>query len=300
MSKTLKYLLFTFISAYILDISVSRDLDIGSYGSLVSASSTSILIMFMPTVGALIAGADIREFGWKPDIANSKKLILLAWLLPTVQTALGAALYYIVFPSEFDTTGIFLQISKPDAFNAMKNSGGSYGSYVIRKIIMSVVSPQLLLAVFQGLGEEIGWRGFLFPRLKMKYGRTRGLLLGGVIHGAWHFPIMLLAGYEYGMDYIGAPVLGLIAFCIFTIATGIVSDYLYEKSECILLPALYHGAINRSFNPYMLNNCEHIEHSIFGPADIGLIGVIPLLGFALYLLYKENKCERAEDLWLIQ
>ena len=245
--------------------------------------------MFMPAIGAFIAGADIRGMGWKPDFVHHKKLLLLAWLLPTVTQLIGAAFYYLVFPDEFDTTGIFLQETNPTAYQELEASGTPYASYVIKEILFSFTSPQIVVSVILGLGEEIGWRGFLFPKLKEHFGRTRGLLLGGVIHGAWHFPLMLLIGYEYGKDYIGAPLLGLFAFCVFTTATGIISDFLYEKSECIWLPALFHGSINSTFNPYMLNTCEHDERSIFGPVDIGLIAVLPMLLFAVNILYYESQ-----------
>lgn len=295
MPKTLNYLIFTFTSAYILQIIASHDLNLDSYSGMMSASGTLSFCMFMPTIGALIAGANFRELGWKPNI--DKKLILLAWLFPTVSQILGAMLFYIVFPDLFDTTGIFLQETDPNAFDELKSSGSSYISYVIKEIFYSFTSFQVMISMFLGLGEEIGWRGFLFPRLKAKFGRTNGLLLGGVIHGSWHFPLMLLVGYEYGRDYIGAPLLGLFAFCVFTTATGIISDFLYEKSGCIWLPALFHGTINSAFNPYMLSTFDHGKLGdliIFGPADIGLISVIPMLLFAVNILYYENKRESAE------
>lgn len=289
MSKTLKYLIFTFTSAYILQIIASHDYNIGNSGGMMSMSGTISFCMFMPTIGAFIAGADFRQLGWKPNFEKNKKLILLAWLFPTVSQLLGAMLYYMVFPDEFDTTGIFLQKTKPTVFDELKSSGDSYISYVAKEIFYSFTSFQATIAMFLGLGEEIGWRGFLFPRLKANFGRTKGLVIGGIIHGSWHFPLMLLIGYEYGKEYIGAPLLGLFTFCIFTISTGIISDFLYEKSECIWLPALFHGCINSGFNPYMLNTCEHSERSIFGPVDVGMISVIPMLLFALNILYYENK-----------
>ena len=294
MSKIMKYLLFTFISAYFLQIIASHDFNLDNYAGMMSAGGTISFCMFMPAVGTFIAGANIRSFGWKPDFSEHKKLILLAWLLPTVTQLLGAVLYYLVFPDEFDTTGIFLQETNPETLKELENSGNSYISYVIKEIFYSFTSPNIIISVFLGLGEEIGWRGFLFPELKNNLGRIKGLLLGGVIHGAWHFPLMLLIGYEYGKEYIGAPLLGLFAFCVFTTATGIVSDFLYEKSECIWLPAIFHGSVNSSFNPYMLNTCEHGEHSVFGPVDIGLISVLPMLFFALNILYCESRRESTE------
>ena len=294
MSKTMKYLLFTFISAYLLMILASHNLQRGTHAGESTAGHLMALGMLMPTLGAMIAGEKIRFLGWDPDFSDNKKLILLAWLLPTASQLLGAALYFTVFPGEFDMSGTFLKETDPIAFELLEESGESYNSYVIRKIFLSFTSPRLVIAALLGLGEEIGWRGFLFPRLKLHFGRTRGLLIGGIIHGAWHFPLMLLIGYEYGRDYIGAPLLGMFAFCVFTTATGIISDFLYEKSQCILLPALFHGTINSTFNPYLLSDCTHPERSVFGPSDIGLIAVIPMLLFAVSILHRENKRERME------
>ncbi len=293
MSKTLRYLLFTFISAYILQLIACHDIALENAGARMEVDNLIALCMFMPTIGALVAGADLRQFGWKPDVSRHIKLILLAWLLPTVTQLLGAALYYGVFPEDFDLTGIYLREYDPEAFMELESSGKPYVSYVIHEIFVSFASPHILIAMLLGLGEEIGWRGFLFPRLKTRFGRTKGLLLGGALHGAWHFPVMLLIGYEYGKEYIGAPLLGLFAFCLYTIGMGIVADFLYEKSDCIWLPALFHGAINSSFSPHIMDTCVHDERSIFGPVDIGLISMIPLLFLALNILYYENKREKS-------
>lgn len=87
------------------------------------------------------------------------------------------------------------------------------------------------------------------------------------------------------------PLLGLFAFCIFTVTTGIISNYLYERSHSIWLPALFHGSVNSTFNPYLLRGNEHIERSIFGPVNIGLVSVIPMAIFAAGILYFENRRE---------
>jgi len=41
------------------------------------------------------------------------------------------------------------------------------------------------------LGEELGWRGYLLPTLK-SMGWTRALVLVGLIHAAWHMPLIFL------------------------------------------------------------------------------------------------------------
>ncbi len=147
-----------------------------------------------------------------------------------------------------------------------------------------------MIATVLGLGEEIGWRGFMYPELKKRFGNIKGVLLGGVIHGAWHFPVMLLVGYEYGKDYIGAPLLGLFAFCVYTAATGVIHDFLYEKSGCILLCAMYHAAINSVFSPVFLGRSE--GRRIFGPSDIGLAAVFPTVLAAAGILFFRYRKEQ--------
>lgn len=285
MSKITKYLLFTFITSWIIQIIGCRDFNLESTAGMISFSHAVSLCMLMPTLGAFFARANIRNMGWIPDFKKNIKLILFAWLSPTVFQFAGAAFYFMVFPEDFDASGAILKDIDPSAFAEFEKSGSSYGVYIAKEIFYSLTSFYTIIAVFMGLGEEIGWRGFLFPELKKRLGRTKDVLLGGLIHGAWHFPLMLLVGYEYGKNYIGAPLLGLFAFCIFTVTTGIISDYLYEKSHSIWLPALFHGSVNSTISPYLLRGNEHLERSIFGPLNIGLISVIPMALFAASILY---------------
>ena len=51
---------------------------------------------------------------------------------------------------------------------------------------------QVVLFTFTlALGEEIGWRGYLLPML-FSVGWTRALILVGLIHAAWHMPMIFL------------------------------------------------------------------------------------------------------------
>lgn len=295
MTKIIKYLLFTFITSWTIQIIGSHDFNLDSLAGMMSFSQSVSLCMFMPLLGAFFARADIRSMGWNPNFEENIKLILFAWLMPTVFQIAGAAFYYMVFPDDFDASGAILREMNPSAFAEFKKSGSSYWFYIAKEIFYSLTSFYTFLAVFMGLGEEIGWRGFLFPELKKIFGRTKGVLLGGLIHGVWHFPLMLLVGYEYGKDYIGAPLLGLFAFCIFTVTTGIISDYLYEKSNSIWLPALFHGAVNSAVNPCLLRGSEHAERTIFGPVSIGLISVIPTALFAAGIIYNDFKSAGMPD-----
>jgi uncharacterized protein len=56
----------------------------------------------------------------------------------------------------------------------------------------------VIRGISSALGEEIGWRGFLLPRLTTRMGFTLGCLASGLIWAAWHYPALLWAGYDAG------------------------------------------------------------------------------------------------------
>lgn len=293
MSGLKKYLLFTFIVTWVIVIIASQN-DLSTDAGRMSMSHAMSISMLIPAFGALFARANIKDMGWLPDFGKSWKPILFAWLMPTVFQIAGAAFYYFVFPEDFDFTGESLKNFSSYAYEEFEKSGDSFAWYIAKDIFYSVTSFYTCLGMIYGLGEEVGWRGFMYPELKKRFGGTKGVLLGGVIHGVWHFPLMILVGYEYGREYIGAPLLGPIVFCVFTVSTGVILNKLYEISGSIWLPAIMHGATNATFNPYLMYNGEHNERSIFGPVDIGLISVIPMAFFAAGILYFENRREEMQ------
>jgi len=70
MSKFAKYLLFTFISAWILMAIGIHDRNPGSMAGNMSFGRMLALAMFMPALGVLFAGGKFRDMGWKPDFSR--------------------------------------------------------------------------------------------------------------------------------------------------------------------------------------------------------------------------------------
>ncbi|MFI9782833.1 CPBP family intramembrane glutamic endopeptidase [Kitasatospora sp. NPDC051984] len=74
-----------------------------------------------------------------------------------------------------------------------------------------------LVSVPLYFGEELGWQGYLLPRL-LRYGRTRGLLIGGAIWGAWHVPMTALGGSYPGHSVLlGIPAAVVTAMLLGTV-----------------------------------------------------------------------------------
>jgi hypothetical protein len=71
----------------------------------------------------------------------------------------------------------------------------------------------IVIASFFAFFEEIGWRGYMLPKLETGYPRLAPALVG-FLHGVWHLPLMLLttAYNRVGNRFIVVPLfLGVLA-----------------------------------------------------------------------------------------
>lgn len=287
--KTILYLIWAFVIAWILQVGASVAANEMGQAGLLIFQFTLMVVMFAPFVAVLLARYPLKGMGWIPKFKGNIGWMLLAWIGPLLFTILGAVLYYVIFPNRFDLTGAYLATALGEEGLAQLEA---QGITLQQLLIIQIASAPLyapFVNMFFALGEEVGWRGMLYPQLKVFFGKTKGRIIGGAIWGAWHWPVMLIAGYEYGKEYPGAPFSGLIVFCVFCIVAGTLLDVLYEKTECIWGPSLAHGAINGTASLVIyLMKPEYADQMIFGPSPIGIISMIPALVVAAIVLCKDR------------
>ena len=252
--------------------------------------------MLCPTVSVFITGAICKE---KINFTggNSLKLgiyfkdkkwvwMLVAIFLPLIYKDLGGWLFLALKPECFDTT-LFSQEQGIDA------------SLIAVMPLYSVVNAMVFS--IGGLGEEIGWRGFMMPRLEKKMGIGPAILVGGIIWGVWHYPINYY-GHNFGTGYWGEPWLGFLIFTIFTITDNALLTLVVKKTNSVWSAAFMHavgnGAIGISamfLNPQNLTGfwAERTVQMfiIMGPAMVfGIIAYIWLIK-----LERQEKAETARE-----
>ena len=84
-------------------------------------------------------------------------------------------------------------------------------------------------------GEEIGWRGYVLPRLQAKYSALVSSLILGIIWGLWHLPKFLGES--------DASAFGLLMVRI--LASAILYTWLYNDTKgSLLLVTIFHAAGN--------------------------------------------------------
>lgn len=279
------YLIFAFVLAYILQIVSSIFFNQGNKAAF---QILMMICMFMPFAATLISRIPLKGMGWVPHLKGKVRYIFFALWVPALLSILGGLLFFIAFPNAFDPDFQVIKEQMGDvALSQMEAQGITIPIYLAFTTIQAITIAPFLNMIF-ALGEEIGWRGVLYPYLKNKFGVTKGRIIGGAIWGAWHWPVMLLAGYEYGKEYIGEPILGPIVFCVATVLMGVLLDYVYEKTDTIWAPALMHGAINAFTIFGFIMKPEYADKMIFGPMYIGIISMMPMIFVVFMICWRTN------------
>lgn len=248
--------------------------------------------MWAPALANIFTRLVTRE-GWKdvglrPRLRRGWPYWLAGWFLPGVMTLAGAAIFFLLFPQYFDAGLARLGASN---LSLPALAGLSpWISFAVQMLIAVLISPVLnFLATF---GEEFGWRAYLLPKL-LTLGWRKAVLLLGLIWGVWHWPVIFM-GYEYGLKYPGAPLLGPLLFIWITFCFGTFLAWLVVRGGSVWPAVIGHAAINGIAGAAILVTSGQ-PNPLLGPLPVGVIGSLgfTLAAVALFVLFKppENAAE---------
>ena len=195
------------------------------------------LAMWGPGIAAIIVTLAIEKQPFKSFRLNTlgpKRYYLWAWFLPPVLIVLSGLLTILIRTGQLDTEFTFMQ-------QAMEQTGTqlpvSTGMLVLIQVAQALLLGPLINVIFT-MGEELGWRGFLLPRL-IPLGQWKALLISGLIWGVWHAPAI-----AQGHNYPDHPILGILLMTVFCILLGIIIGWMYLNTRSPWVAALAHGSIN--------------------------------------------------------
>jgi membrane protease YdiL (CAAX protease family) len=184
--------------------------------------------MYTPTLAVLIMMLVVTRDGYSKAgwaALGMYRLGLRWWLLALLGPLVAmSAIYSLVWSTGIAHAVVPDGLFTPAALSSMLTSG-------------------LGLACTLALGEEIGFRGYLLPRL-MHLGTTRALLLSGLLHALWHLPLMFLTPF---IPVLGNGLIMIPVFVLALVAGGVFYGYLQLRSEGVWPATLAHGGINWLF-----------------------------------------------------
>lgn len=165
---------------------------------------------------------------------------LIAGIVPFIYsfTALGISLLFphVSFSATYEG---FLSRLPPDVADAAAQQLSRFPPllFLFMQIGQALIAGFTINALF-GLGEELGWRGYLLRTLRNKNFLTASLIIG-TVWGLWHFPLILL-----GHNYPQHPAAGVGMMVIFCVLLTPMMNYIVIKSKSVIAAAVFHGANN--------------------------------------------------------
>lgn len=269
-----KYLALAFIPAWVLFLSpLVGDKILPGSGQRIALIAWG-LAMWMPGTGALLAVSRTDHSPFKKlnlHHLGKKKYYFWAWLIPLILVVFTGVLTWVFKLGAFDWELPLIQ----EMINQLpEGSKISPRTLLVVQLAASLTLAPLFNTLF-ALGEELGWRGYLLPKL-LPLGENKALLISGIVWGVWHAPVIL-----QGHNYPHNPLLGAGMMVVFTFLLGIFLSWLYLKTESPWAPALAHGTINAAASlPLLFLDQVNIT---WGGTLASAVGWTPLLALAMIL-----------------
>jgi membrane protease YdiL (CAAX protease family) len=151
--------------------------------------------------------------------------------------------------------------------------GGDPITFRSTKPALGILPMFIGFFIVAGLGQELGWTGFLMTRLQSRYSALASSIIRGVLVGAWHLPLLLYSRFQnpaFGdFPYAGwiAQKGFLIAFAVmvlmFALPWSILHTWIFNNTGgSLLLVAILHGSeiwvaymmMRSGIDPNNLNN----------------------------------------------
>jgi membrane protease YdiL (CAAX protease family) len=207
----------------------------GAAITLRPSSSFITGLMWSVAIAAMLALKLTRQplasLGWRWGPAKHH---VIAFLLPAVYGAIAyaiaAALGLITFAAPENVAALVES-------ERMVTLPAPLG-FVLAILMMATIGMVQSLAT--ALGEEIGWRGFLTPRLTALSGFVVATFITGVIWASWHLPLLFLGVYQSGANQLYEAV----SFVVMAVAISGAFAWLRLDSDSLWPAATLHASHN--------------------------------------------------------
>jgi membrane protease YdiL (CAAX protease family) len=146
----------------------------------------------------------------------------------------------------------------------------------------------VLFTLTLSLGEEIGWRGYLLPKL-LSVGWTRALVLVGLIHAAWHMPLIFLTPLYHSA---GNRLIVLPLFVGTIVAVSFFFGYLRIYTGSVWPASLGHSVHNAAWGTLAAFTATS-SPVVVNEYLVGDNGILILVGVAIAAIWVRRRLMRS-------
>jgi membrane protease YdiL (CAAX protease family) len=201
--------------------------------------------------------------------------IALSVFIPLVYLALSYGMFWLFAKGSF--TGSL------SALTAYAQSYGQNGlpDHITVIIVLIAAIPGAFLTAF---GEEVGWRGWMYPAMQKLWGWKKALIVSGLVWAVWHLPLIIGGVYLPGTNLLFAVPL----FTAEIFALTVIVSWLRMKSNSVWPAAVFHAAHNY-FDQVLFQSFTQGDNSAYFTGETGVLTVAATALIAAVILIKEYK-----------
>jgi membrane protease YdiL (CAAX protease family) len=243
-------------------------------------------LMWCPAISAiltkLIFDRNLKGLGWKPGPA---KWLGLAYLLPILYGAVIYGIVWLVGLGGFTTEVVAGVASQLGMANAS-------GVQMVAVYALVFATYGFLMQGTGAFGEELGWRGFLFPELERMTSFTTASLIGGIVWALYHLPLILFSDYHSSTPIAFAVVI----FFISAIARSFLHNWFRARSGSVWPNVFLHASHNTFFNHVFDPLMARYPLTDFFVTEFGVGLLVIQVLMALYIWARRGKLPAATPL----
>jgi membrane protease YdiL (CAAX protease family) len=145
-------------------------------------------------------------------------------------------------------------------------------SLINMKPAFNILPMFVVFLIVAGLGQELGWTGFLMPRLQAHFGALASCLIRAALTAIWHLPLLIYSGFQpyalpdfpYGVWMLQKGFLiAFSAMVMLSLPWSIFYTWMFNNTKgSLLLVATLHGSeiwvaylmMSTGINPNNLDN----------------------------------------------
>lgn len=237
-------------------------------------------LMWCPGISAIITSLllkrNIALLGWQ---WGQTRFQLWSYLTPFFYACVAYVIIWIAGWGLFYDEEFVARIASSFGFEGMPTA------LVILFYVVIMGLYGLPGSVSSGLGEEIGWRGFLVPELYKSMGYTKTSLITGLIWSLWHYPILIFADYNSGTP----AWYGLSCFTLLVVCISFVFTWFRIRSNSVWTAAILHASHNLFIQSVFTPLTKSTAQTKYYADEFGI--VLPLVAVVVAVFFWLKRSE---------
>ncbi len=230
------------------------------------AQGVQAIACLVPAVVAILLCLLRKEGLWNlqfmPKLQNNGLAYLVAIVVGTIAVCLAQVTTPVLFPR--------IAITHPQATPLL-----------VSVTLLSGISSACVQFIVS-MGEELGWMGYLYPRMEKLFGMTGAIALSIVIRTSWH---LVMTPWD---AYLGWNMFIRLISHILIVCVGV---WLTKKSGSVVPVAVFHSIVNTltvALSGFVVKDNTAYEAKRF-VVDLVQVAPFVLIGIVFFVILNRNK-----------